>query len=394
MQRGRLALLTGTHMVDDFYQGAVPAIIPFLVLERHYTYAAATGITLAATFLSSLVQPAFGVLGDRHRMRWLLGAGLFVAGLGIGLAGLTDSYVLTWLAVALSGIGVAAYHPESSRSAREAAGASAQGMSVFAVGGNAGIAVAPVIVTPILAVTGLSGTPILIIPAAIMALALLALARRARTTAAVRPAPKPHGDDEPRTDDWRRFYWLTGVVVFRSIGYFGVSTFIALYLIRTYGASKPIGSAALTTFMTVGACSTLTGGWLADRIGRLPTIRIGYALVVPGILLLLLAPSVPIVFAGAVLSGIGLYMPFSVHTTLGQEYLPNRLGTASGVTIGLAVSVGGIFAPALGWLADNHGIRAVLLVLLLPPLLALLISTRLRDTLVRTPEKIAAGRGR
>lgn len=391
MERGRLALLTGTHMVDDFYQGAVPAILPFLVLERHYTYAAATGITLAATFLSSLVQPGFGVLGDRHRMRWLLGLGLFVAGIGIGLAGLAHGYVLTWLAVALSGIGVAAYHPEASRSAREAAGTSAQGMSVFSVGGNAGIALAPVIVTPILAVTGLGGTPILAIPAAAMALALLAMARRARATAAVRPKPKPHGDAGPGADDWHRFYWLTGVVICRSIGYFGVSTFIALYLIRVYGASKPIGSAALTTFMAVGACSTLAGGWLADRIGRLPTIRIGYALILPGVLVLLFAPSVPIVFAGAVLSGIGLYLPFAVHTTLGQEYLPNRLGTAGGVTIGLAVSVGGMFAPVLGWLADAHGIRAVLVVLLIPPLAALLFSTRLRDTLVRPAEKVDVG---
>ncbi|HEY3687407.1 MAG TPA: MFS transporter [Streptosporangiaceae bacterium] len=383
MQRGRLALLTGTHIVDDFYQGAVPAILPFLVLERQYSYAAATGITLAATFLSSLVQPAFGVLTDRHRMRWLVGVGLLVAGIGIGLAGLTHSYALTWLAVAVSGIGVAAYHPEATRSAREAAGWSAQGMSLFAVGGNGGIAIAPVVVTPILAATGLGGTPLLVIPAAAMALALAVLARRARTANAARP--KAAVPEETRTDDWRRFGWLTGVVICRSVAYFGVSTFIALYLIRNFGASKAIGSAALTTFMAVGACGTVIGGGLADRIGRLPTVRIGYALAVPGILALLFAPSVPVVFAGAVLAGLGLYVPFAVHTTLGQEYLPNRLGTASGVTIGLAVSVGGMLAPVLGWLADSHGIRAVLVVLLAPPLLALLLSTRLRDTLVRKP---------
>ena len=391
MERGRLALLTGTHIVDDFYQGAVPAILPFLVLERHYTYAAATGITLAATFLSSLVQPAFGVLTDRHRMRWLVGAGLLVAGVGIGLAGLAGNYALTWLAVALSGIGVAAYHPEASRTVREAAGASAQGMSLFAVGGNGGIAIAPVIVTPILAATGLGGTPLLVIPAAAMALALAVLARRARVANAGRPParPAPTGD---RTDDWRRFWWLTGVVVCRSIAYFGVSTFLALYMIHRFGESKTVGSAALTTFLAVGACVTVIGGGLADRIGRVPTVRIGYSLAVPGILALLLAPSVPVVFAGAVLAGLGLYIPFAVQTTLGQEYLPNRLGTASGVTIGLAVSVGGMFAPILGWLADAHGIRVVLVALLVPPVVALFLSTRLRDTLIRTPASATAAR--
>lgn len=390
MRRGRLALLTGTHMVDDLYQGAVPAILPFLVAERQYTYAAATGITLAATFLSSLLQPVFGVLTDRNRMRWLIGLGPLVAGLGIGLSGLVDTYAATWLAVALSGIGVAAYHPEASRSAREAAGASAQGMSWFAVGGNAGIAIAPVVVTPILAAAGLLGTPLLVLPAVLMALALAVLSRRTRsatpdTAQTRRAAAEVHG-----TDDWRRFGWLTGVVICRSIAYFGVSTFIALYLIHRFGVSKAVGSAALTTFMGVGACGTVIGGWLADRIGRLATVRIGYALAVPGLAVLLFAPNVPVTFGAAVLTGLGLYIPFSVHTTLGQEYLPNRLGTASGVTIGLAVSVGGMFAPVLGWLADAHGIRTALAVLLVFPLLALLLSTRLHDTLIRENPKAPA----
>ncbi|GLY89015.1 hypothetical protein Airi02_069440 [Actinoallomurus iriomotensis] len=34
--RRTLTLLVGTHVVDDLYQGAVPALLPFLVAERHY----------------------------------------------------------------------------------------------------------------------------------------------------------------------------------------------------------------------------------------------------------------------------------------------------------------------------------------------------------------------
>src|SRR4051812_36253614 len=134
--RGRLAVMTVGHVIDDVYQGAVPALLPFLVADRHYSYAAATGITLAATFLSSVVQPVFGVLTDRRRMVWLVPLGIALAGLGIGLSGVRDGYWWTWLAVALSGVGVAAYHPEASRTARMVAGRSAVGMSVFALGGN------------------------------------------------------------------------------------------------------------------------------------------------------------------------------------------------------------------------------------------------------------------
>lgn len=40
---------------------------------------------------------------------------MLVAGLGVGLSGLGDDYNLSWLASAVSGIGVAAYHPEAAR---------------------------------------------------------------------------------------------------------------------------------------------------------------------------------------------------------------------------------------------------------------------------------------
>ena len=69
-----------------------------------------------------------------------------------------------------------------------------------------------------------------------------------------------------------------------------------------------------------------------------------------------------------------------MHTTLGQEYLPNRLGTASGVTLGLAVSAGGIVAPALGALADGHGLGTALAALCMFPVVALLATTHLRET--------------
>ena len=44
-ERSRLAFLTSTHVVDDLYQGAVPALLPFLAIERHYSYTGLTGIT-------------------------------------------------------------------------------------------------------------------------------------------------------------------------------------------------------------------------------------------------------------------------------------------------------------------------------------------------------------
>ena len=381
MDRRGLGVLTVSHVVDDLYQGAVPALLPFLVVERGYSYAAATGITLAATVLSSVVQPAFGVLIDRRPLPWLTPVGLLVAGSGIGLAGVGDSYWWTWAAVALSGLGVAAYHPAAARAARAAAGASAQGMSWFAVGGNAGLALGPVLVTPVLLAYGVAGTPLLALPALVTASVLLALHRRAGVAA--RRAAAGGRARAGVKDDWRSFGWLTALVVLRSVAYFGVSSLLALYVMDRFGVSQATGAAVLTTFLAVGALCTLLGGWAADRYGRVSTVRTGYALCLPALALLLAAPGPPAAVAAAVVLGLGLYLPFSVQTTLGQEYLPNRIGTASGVTLGLAVSAGGAVTPALGALADAQGLSWALVTVFALPMAALLVSLRLRDPAAR-----------
>jgi MFS transporter, FSR family, fosmidomycin resistance protein len=377
-----LALLAATHTVDDLYQGAVPALLPFLAIERHYTYVGLTGITLAATVLSSAIQPAFGVITDRRRLGWLIAAGLLVAGIGVGLSGLGDSYAITWLAIALSGVGVAAYHPEATRTARGVAGNSTQAMSWFSVGGNLGIALGPVLVTPVLLVTGLRGTPLLAVPAVAMA-ALLAARRpwhQAQAAGRARASRRPGDhDDQPSRDDWRSFARLTAVVIARSIAYFGVASLLALFVIRRFHEPTAVGSAALTTFVAAGAVGSLIGGWLADRWRRLATIRLGYACGIPALALLAAAPDVEVAFAGAILAGLALYLPFAVQVTLGQDYLPNRIGTASGVTLGLAISFGGLAAPLFGFLADSYGLAVALAALVALPVASLALAVPLRE---------------
>lgn len=371
MNRRRLATLTASHLIDDLYQGAVPALVALMVFTRGYSYTAATGLTLAATVLSSVAQPAFGLLTDRRPMRWLLPTGLALAGIGIGLSGMSDDYALTWAAIALSGLGVAAYHPEASRAARGAAGGTAVGMSWFALGGNIGFAVGPTATTAVLLATGLGGTPLLAVPAVVAAAAL----------AFHRPAPSPRSAKAGRdgTSRWRPFLWLTGAVVARSVVFFGASSLIALYLRQRFGADPATASSALTVLLGVGAAATLLGGRLADRLGRVRTIRAGHALAVPALVGLVAAPSLPLAFLATALLGIALYLPFSVQVTLGQDYLPDRVGTASGVTLGLAVSAGGLLAPALGALADHTDLGTALAVLTVAPLAALFVTTRLPE---------------
>lgn len=376
VNRAGIALTSSAHVVDDLYQGAVPALLPFLVAERHYTYAAVSGLTLAATVLSSVAQPAFGWWTDRRPRRWLIPVGMLTAATGVALAGLTSTYVLTWLVIAVSGLGVAAFHPDAARAARQAAGNSTRAMSVFALGGNAGFALGSLVTTPVLLLAGLRGTVLLLGPALLMAALLFARLGPVLDGPGRRgPRPVlPQGED-----DWRSFLRLTAVVVLRSIVFFGLTSFLALYFIRHLRVSAAAGGAVLTLFLVAGAVGTLLGGWVADRHGRLTSIRLGFGLCLPALAGIVLAPDPISAGACVVVAGIAMYLPFSVFVVLGQDYLPRRIGTASGVTVGLAVSIGGLFNPVLGWLADRTDLRLTLIVLIAVPALALLLTRGLRD---------------
>ena len=77
-------------------------------------------------------------------------------------------------------------------------------------------------------------------------------------------------------------------------------------------------------------------------------------------------PGLAIVFAA--LAGAATIATFAVTIVMGQEYLPGRIGVASGVTIGLSIGLGGVGAPLLGiLLADAHGLRAVFEVIAVLP---------------------------
>lgn len=358
--RGPLGLLTSTHIVNDFYVGAVPALAPYFAIERGYNYAAVGGVLLAGTLLSCVVMPGFGVLSDRHRLWWMVPGGMLLAGLGVGLAGVTDAYLLVCVAVALSGVGVAAYHPEAAKAARAAAGESTGGMGVFSVGGNIGLTLGPFAVALVVGSLGLGGTAVLAVPAVLMALVYVAARPRPRPAVAASPTAAQASVPAPRTDDWRSFGLLVAVIVARAIGSVGTGSFIALYLIAEFDRSAAEGSAILGLFSGFGVLGTLFGGWLADRIGRVGALRAAYVVAPLAMVGVILLPSYPLGLAAAALVGFAWYMPFAVQLVLGQDYLPNRQGTASGVTLGFSITAAGLFTPVLGSVADAHSLAAAL----------------------------------
>ncbi|MFI0242187.1 MFS transporter [Streptomyces sp. NPDC016845] len=362
----------GAHAVDDFYQGLVPAAVPYFVLQRDFGYVQASGLALAATLGSALPQVPIGLLADRYRMRWMSPLGIGLAGTGAGLSGLVPSYPLVFALLLTAGIGIAMFHPPAGRDARRAAGGSATAMSYFAAGGSVGFFAGPALVTPALDAFGIGATALFIPPAVLMGFILLRHHRR--TSGAAAEKVRREGVDRPRL-----FATLTAVEVVRSTISTGLNTFISLYWIRHLGASSGLGGLALTLELGGGVLGTLLGGRLADRIGMVRTVQIGNAAMLPALALMLLCADKYAALPLALLVGLVSNIPFAVLVKLGQDYLPSRPGTAAGVTLGLALSAGGLFMPVLGLVATDYGPRGALMVLAAVPVVAILLSMALRE---------------
>lgn len=371
MDRRSVAVLTTGHFFTDFCQGAVPALLPFFIAEHHFSYTAAAGFVFAASITSSILQPLFGHFADHRSVPWIIPVGLLITGVGLAVAGIAPSYKLIWLVIAFSGIGVAAFHPEAARLMKYASGEQRiTGMSVFAVGGNGGFAAGPLFTTALIVYFGLRSTLLLVVPAAVIAIVFAS--QLPQFSKFDRNPDKRRVTIAPtmRHDAWGSFTRLTATVMCRSVIFFGLYTFLPLYWSEVLHQPKAAGGIPLAILLICGAMGTLIGGWLADKYGCRRVVVTGLSVLTP---LLLAFVTLGNASAATVLLlpiGLALFAPFSVLVVMGQEYLPNHVGTASGVTLGLAVSVGGLTTPLIGWIADQYGIHAALTVIAFLPMLA------------------------
>jgi FSR family fosmidomycin resistance protein-like MFS transporter len=375
-----IALLSASHFCDDINQGVVPAMLPFLIAAYHLSYAAAAGLVLAQTLFASVAQPLFGVMADRRPSPWLIPVGLSFAGVGVALTGLTHTYILIFAAIAISGIGISAFHPEAARRVRYLGGRrAATSMSLFTVGGMAGFAAGPLLITPTLIALGTRGALLLALPVLIMSLAVTSQLPRI----AAENITHGRGAYSSRSggrEQWSAFARLTVVVSLRSIVFFGLNTFIPLYWAGVLHGSKAGGGFALTVMLTAVVAGTLIGGRMADRYGRRVVVIASFALLSPLLLLFLGAHALGTAGMLLVPVGIALAASTSVMVVMAQEYLPDRIGLAAGVTQGLSMTVGGMLMPAFGAVADHYGLRSALILLAAVPALAFAMSLTLHET--------------
>lgn len=371
MKKWPIYILSLGHLVTDLNQGAIPAMLPFLVAELDLTYAAAAGIVFAANITSTVVQPIFGHAADRFSKVWLLPLALIFAGFGVAMIGMVDNYYAVLCFAGISGIGIAAYHPEAARRVNLLGGErKAEAMSVFGIGGTLGFASGPIFITTAILWFGLNGSLSILIPVGLVAALVLVYLPSATPTT---KKSILHGATD-NSDNWRAFFFLTICVTARSILFYGLLTFVPLYWVSILGQTKFAGGMALSVMTISGVIGNLVGGRFADRFGNTRIILCGFGILLVLVPLLILAANSITALLVLIPIGFALMATYAPSVVLGQKYLPNHIGFASGITLGVAVAAGGIAAPFLGRIADTFGLVTVFTGLAVLPLINILIT--------------------
>lgn len=363
IHRLSLGAIVLAHIAVDMQTSSLAVLLPRLLTSFSLTYSSAAAIISANNIVIAIAQPLFGVVGDYRPARWLVPVGCAVCGLAMASVMFLPSYALVIVAVILSGLGSAAFHPEALSSVRVVSGEQkATGSAWFFFAGNLGFAFGPLAAAALLERLGTAGAAWMLAP---VGLGLAALWTQRRWYTQSDPLQKLGVARLAGVSTAHRRQAL-GVVLFlllfisvRLSISAGLQTFIPLYFGEPEGApkllSQPEIAGLLTIISTTGTLGTLLSGPLADRIGRRRVIVLSMALALAGLLVFLNSTG-PVQWIALGLAGAMLSAPWTLSVIMMQEALPNNVGLASGLSLGTAYGAMGLGVAVLGKFADSFGL--------------------------------------
>ncbi|MBM6618091.1 MFS transporter [Bacillus suaedaesalsae] len=372
-----LFIISLCHMLNDTVQSVVPAMFPILEEANHFTYTQLGFIAFTLNLTSSLMQPVVGLVIDKRPFPYALPIGLLASMIGVlGLA-FAPSFVWMIISVFFIGIGSAVFHPEGSRVSFLAAG-TRRGLaqSIYQVGGNSGQAFAPLITALVLVPLGQFGAIWFTVAAGLAVFLLLYIAKwySAKIQSLPLHTKRSKANKQSSTNKKMIISALTLLVLLvfaRSWYLSAISNFYTFFAIEQFGATIKQSQGYIFLFLVTGAIGTFFGGPLSDKIGRKNVIFLSMILATPLAIYLPFAGKISAYFILAFM-GFILLSSFSVTVVYAQELLPGKIGTVSGLIVGLAFGMGAIGSVALGYFADHFGIVTTITAVGFLPLLGLL----------------------
>lgn len=367
------------HCINDFGQGSLAALIPFFIANFGLNYYQSASIIFCNTIVASVAQPILGYVADRWRVPWFIPVGFSITLISISAIALATSYEMILALSLIAGLGAALFHPEAALLVnRMQSNELGNAMGRFAVGGSAGFALGPLLAGGVY-VFGGQFLWLFTAIALIGVLLYVYVFTGSAATDVIGESKSSAKSTNTGANDWVSFGKLFFVIASRSILFSVLSIFIPILYITVINGEASASSLALTMYFAMGAVLTYMGGALSDKLGFLKTVRLGNLIFLPSVLVFIFVPNIWGFFGAMIPMAFGVFSQYGPITVLGQKYLAKNAGFASGITLGLGITLGGLVAPYVGHLADIYDVQTALMTLIPVGLMGLLMSLWLKE---------------
>jgi|GEM_PF-292874 len=396
-------LATAGHFLNDAYGNVYPTLVPLVAAAMGFGLVSGSLVITGVGVAGSVLQPLFGEIADRYSSALIAPAALAIVAVATGLLGFVHAAFLFVVLAVIAGVANGAFHPPSLSLVRSVSGQRpGRFASIFFTGGTAGRAVGPVLMVACAALMGVHGLTLLVLPGLALAVVLGATAPR---RAAARAGGAPHADAAPSAavpstlslvrDRLGPLSVVMAIAITRGVVTTSISTFWPLLHHHTVAALFG-SSTVIAVMMLAGSVGNIIGGNISDRVPHHVLLTVTALLAAASLGAFALAQG-PWIYPFAALAGAFGMSGFAVTTVMGQNLMPERVATASGLAFGLANAVGSGLVALLAVAAATWGgstallLAAGLCLLSVPPTLA--YPRVLRRMAGRTQETAMAAAG-
>lgn len=357
---GLLPLFMVAHFAHHLLTALPTPLLPFIRNEFNLDYTRSALVVSAFAWTNGFSQIPAGWLADRIGTRILLTVGISGVALGGILVGLSQTYIMMIVFLVLLGLLCGGYHPSAAPMVSALVEPEYRGraLGIHEMGAGGSLFLAPVIAASIAAALGWRGSFIVLaIPVLIFGLVFYKILGRQADMRRAQPETTAHyAEAAPHPRRWRHLVAFMFLSVFTG-GVSGAAiAFIPLYLVDHFGASEQTAASLLSIIYSAGLWASPAGGYISDRLGRVPviiatTLISGFAVYSLNLASYGLGINVILFFLGITIFG---RMPVAEAYIISQTTERNR-STVYGIYYFSMTETGAVLAPIMGTLIDHFG---------------------------------------